>query len=457
MAENRFNVMVIVLDSVRSDHLSCYGYGRPTTPHVDRIAGEGVRFDRAYATSCWTLPSHASLFTGRYPWQHHVDLDRQTLGPEHETMAGFLRERGYATASFSCNGFVTKHTELTRGFDLSADVEGMREGRDPVSRLIRFAQWYWKKWTARDRGARRATRSILEWLDARDRDRPFFLFVNYMDCHLPYALRGAARHRFLDRADRKRAAALPLDPFGVMAGAVPFAEKDVELLKSLYDGCLRYLDSHVGAIDGRLREEGIDDRTLFVVTSDHGESFGEHGLFDHQYGLYEELVRVPLILRLPGRERAGEVSSRLVQLVDLFPTVAELLGEEWSGSGDPAPRSVFSSGPRAAALAEYLVPNVRAIRRRFPDADVSAYDRGLRALIEERYKLILAEDGGTELYDLAADPGETRDVSEARPEVTAELRRRLEGIGAPWGSREAAGDETDMELLRERLEALGYL
>lgn len=460
MTDRPPNIVLVVLDSVRRDHLSCYGYDRRTTPAIDRIAEEGTRYTRAYAASCWTIPSHASIFTGLYPSRHRADFDTQRLDPGHPTIAGWLRDRGYRTACFTCNGFIGPRTNLDAGFEVSVDTDGLRgSARGLPSRLVRGVHRRWRAWTARDRGARRATRLARRWLEEMAGGPPFFLFLNYMDCHLPYRLRGSPRWRFVPREDRRRVRRLAQDPYAWMAGRPAPSSRDVEDLRALYDAGLRFLDDQVASIDQRLAALGLRERTVLAVTSDHGESFGEHGLFDHQYGLHEALIAVPLVVRYPDRALAGS-TDLLVHHVDLFPTFAELAnggGASLPSAGAPG-RSLLD-GRRDIAFAEYLVPNLRAFERRFPDLDVAPFDVRLRAAFDGKYKLIRRSDGGRHLYHLASDPEERRDLAAVAPTEVARLDRALESQlgGWPSGSAEVFdGDGLEVEV-RRRLEALGYL
>ena len=459
MPDSRPNVVLIVLDSVRRDHLSCYGYERDTTPHIDRIASQGVRFTRATVASCWTIPSHASLFTGLYPSEHGVDLDTAYGDSDYQTLASILGDSGYVTGSISCNGFITENTNLTTGFQQSLDVLRLRgSGSGIGAKLVRGLHRRWRRLTTRDRGGRRATRLARKWLrDRLNDDQPFFLFMNFMDCHLPYRLRGGSRHRFLAPSERKRADAVPQDPFAVMAQELDFAPQDLQDLQALYDGCLHFLDGQVRGLDEALHELRMADNTLFVVTSDHGESFGEHGLLDHQYGLYESLLAVPLVLRLPDGEGAGTVRDDLIQHVDVLPTVADVVGI----NGTPAVASgvsALSGAGRDVAFAEYLVPNVKAIRRRFPEADVSRFDVALRWISTDSHKLIARRDGTTELFDLVSDPTEERNIAVAQPALVAELARSMTANLGDWPeARRDGGPVDDMDDMRERLRALGYI
>ena len=455
------NVLVIVLDSVRRDHMSCYGYERPTTPNIDRFAEEAVLFRHAYSTSCWTIPAHASLFTGLYPSRHGAnDLREDCLADDHTTMASFLGTRGYRTASISCNSFLSGPTHLDRDFQLSLDVQRLRgSSRGLPSRVLRGMHRRWRKLAARDRGGMRATRLASSWLGEQEPGRPFFLFMNYMDCHLPYRLRGPDRYRFVPKGERRRADEVPQDPFGFMVGATPLDGRALSDLENLYDGALHYLDRHVGALLERLRSADLYDNTLIVVTADHGESFGEHGLMDHQFGLYEHLIAVPLLLHLPGSEKQGEGHVEPVQHVDLLPTLAGLLGggSENGTSAAFQGRSVLEQPPREAVVAEYLVPNLRAIRRRFPAADAARFDAALRSILVEGSKLILRSDGGRELYDLEIDPHEKRNLAEHQPELADRLEKKLFSIVGDWPVMSPSESPPGLDELADRLRHLGYL
>jgi arylsulfatase A-like enzyme len=453
---------LIVLDSVRRDHLSCYGYERRTTPHIDRLADEGVRFDQAYSNSCWTIPAHASLFTGLYPSRHGaMDLDANRLDEGHLTMASYLAQQGYRTASISCNGLIPGPIDLDRGFQHSVDVGALRgASRGLFPRLVRKVHRLWRERTARDRGTARATKLALRWLNEQEPARPFFLFVNYMDCHLPYRLKDTDRYRFLEGHERERADAVPQDPFGTMAGKVPMSEQQLTDLQALYDGALYHLDWHVGILLHALRSTGTLERTLLIVTSDHGESFGEHGLMDHQYGLYENLIRIPLVIRLPEGELERGVHETPVQLADILPTLANRLGNAGGSLRELDGYPIFEGPSRTAVIAEYPVPNLRTLRRRYPEADLGRLDVGLRSIRVGRYKLIERSDGGMELYDLETDPAEQRNRGNERTDVVTRLHDALEDtLGIFHGQQAKAQDHDDGELneLRDRLRSLGYI
>jgi arylsulfatase A-like enzyme len=458
---NTPNLIIIVLDSVRRDHLSCYDYSRRTTPHIDRLAEEAVLFRDAYSTSCWTIPAHASLFTGLYPSHHGVNDLEAEFRPDQLTLAGYLSDRGYRTAAISCNGFISRYTNLGRAFQFSVDVSALRGAtRGMVPRAVRAAHGIWREKTARDRGAARATKLALRWLNEQENGQPFLLFMNYMDCHAPYRLRRPDRLRFLEGDAGARADAVAQDPFAVIAGELALTELELSDLEALYDGSLYYLDRHVGTLLAHLKRSRLSESTALILTSDHGESFGEHGLMDHQYGLFEHLIGIPFIMRLPAGELGGKVSLDPVQLTDVLPTIASWIDGRSSHSelnldGQP----LLDSPPREAVLTEYLVPNLRTIRRRFPLADVRELDVALRSIRVRSQKLILASNGARQLYDVQADPAEGRDLASVNPEAVGVLEKRLVAALGDWpGPRadvDGAGD--GLREVRDRLEALGYL
>jgi arylsulfatase A-like enzyme len=318
----------------------------------------------------------------------------------------------------------------------------------------------WRERTARDRGADRATKLALQWLSEQETGRPFFLFMNYMDCHAPYRLRRPDRHRFLEGEAGARADAVSQDPFAVMAGAQALSEQELSDLEALYDGSLHYLDRHIGVLLEHLERRNLAESTALILTSDHGESFGEHGLMDHQYGLFEHLIAIPFILRLPAGELGGEIRSNPVQLTDVLPTVASWIdGRSDQRIQDLDGQPLLHTPPRKAILAEYLVPNLRTIRRRFPAADVRKLDVALRSIRVGSQKLILASDGERQLYDLRADPGEKRDLASVNPEAADVLEERLITALGDWPRRrpEADPDGDGLQEVRDRLQALGYL
>ena len=354
------NVLLIVMDTVRADHLSLYGYHRATTPKLEQLAKRGIRFDKVRATAPWTLPSHASMFTGR--WPHELGVEWMTpLRGKFPTLAEYLGSHGYATAGFAANTlFCSYDTGIDRGFahyedyelgPLAAvrtafvvdvafkDVFGLAAnyGRSFDAGPFRPLQDVLLGWVlARDRiSAHAINLKFVDWL-ARRREpgRPFFAFLNYFDAHSPYVPPTIAGHRFGLRP-QSFADAKILDGWrDVKKLELPLYFRT--LAQDAYDNCLAYLDEQLGELFEELQRRGELDRTLVIVTSDHGEGLGEHDLFDHGESLYRTEISVPLVIVAPARSRSQGVVSETVSLRNLPATIVELVGLE-ADSSFPGP------------------------------------------------------------------------------------------------------------------------
>ena len=332
------NVLLICIDTLRADHLGCYGYGRrPTSPALDALAARSTLFRGTSATACWTKPSVPSIFTGTFPLQHGVyrgsarggeGTVSDVLPDGARTLAEVFREHGYATAAFVRNAQLRVGMGFEQGFDLYRDKAG-------DAREIR--------WRATD------------WLDERDPGRPFFLYLHLLDCHWPYPVPDEYAGLFVDleatefvRRDDWRELR-----DAVNDGRTELSDEQREALIALYDGAIRYADDQMGRLFARLEREGIAEETIVCIVSDHGEEFGEHGRIGHGHGLYETLLHVPWILHVPGRPAA--VLDVPTSLVDLYPT---LLGAAGIGSGERTEGVDRLTWPdeERAILAEHLEP-----------------------------------------------------------------------------------------------------
>ncbi|WP_165066375.1 sulfatase [Paludisphaera rhizosphaerae] len=407
------NVVVIVLDTVRADSLTPYGSERDVTPNLARLAREGVLFRNARSTASWTLPAHASLFTGRFPSELSVDVGRPLDG-EFPTLAERLSARGFATAGFvanleNCNAWYG----LDRGFDHYEDFyENDRvDAREILrcSRLGRFTAA--SKWGAKlvrtafgpgsyqyRKSAAMINRDALAWLDARPDDgRPFFMFLNYFDAHDPYIPPADASRKFSAGTNAPRDA---------------------------YDDCLAYLDGQIGRLLDDLDRRGLRDDTMIVVTADHGESFGEHGLAGHGISLYRAETHIPLIVVAPGKTPRESAVDRPVSLRDVAPTILDLLGDGPGPFPGPSLSTAWQTFP-AAELAEEDEPVFLELDRAeaVPDeaGDAPARLGTMRSLVAGRHAYILNGDGGEELYDIKTDPEERQDLA-SLPESRDRLR-----------------------------------
>lgn len=424
MAE-RLNVLVVVIDGARPDRLSCYGHERETTPFLARVAREGVRFTAAFANAPWTLPAHASLFTGLMTTTHGASDEAPYLAEARPSLPAILQQAGYRTAAFCANPWVSPATGFGRGFDVFETPLG--DGRS-MARAAFYARRATDRLLRRsDSGARRTNLAFGEWLQASD--DAFFAFVHYGEARLaqpppapyerlylpPVVKRGELRA--VERAWRRARAA-----GGEHQGG------DRAILEGLYDGALRYIDHRLEELAGILVERGLWDRTLVVVTADHGEDLGEHGAAARGYGLYDTLLRVPLVLRCPGLVPQGFVVDELAQQIDLLPTLVHLLALE-PPAGPSQGRCLLRDG-RVTAGPEFIVAErfrspLGEASRTMPDSVRHFAEVRQRAIRTRREKFIWRSDEENELYDLVADPGERDNRFDAAPARAAALRERL--------------------------------
>jgi arylsulfatase A-like enzyme len=447
-------ILLVVLDTVRADHVSSYGYPRPTTPQLDAVAAAGALFEDASASAPWTWPSHASLFTGQPPWVHGAHLTRGTgdatqirdmsvtpMRRDLPTLAERLGRAGYRTVSLASNRWLDPPLGLTRGFEDARVLDN--DG------LVFQA--------AREEIARR---------DAR----PLFLFVNLLSAHAPY-LEGPGPWAVPDEAALSPADApewlrpyLVTDaPGGVdlyekpegseldgvgryLAGQLSIPDEGMRLLGALYDAGVRAADFGLG----RVLQAWVAAHPTGVVavTSDHGEALGEHGLIDHRGAVYREQLHVPLVLAAPGTVPAGRRVRQPVRMLDLYPTLLELAGVERS------PRSllaVLRGESREGAIVASAWPNPL-----WADAIGGRFSRRWNLYREGGEALVWDAEGEAELYDLAQDPAMTRDLAQQRPERVRELRRRGATAIAVAGAAPPRAPLEVPEETRRLLRELGY-
>jgi arylsulfatase A-like enzyme len=420
----RPNVLLIVMDTTRVDHLSCYGYSRRTTPNLDRIAAQGVLFEQAISAGSWTLPSHATLFTGLYARDHKTTAESWSLGAEFTTLAEVLTAAGYDTAGFSGNPWLSDATGLKRGFRKFIDVWRNLLPERPG-----------------DEGADLTVKLLLEWVDSAPTRRPFFAFVNFMEPHFSYNPPAGFERSFLPAgADPTQVAGLrewkhPRELGYILH--VPGYEvtpNQFQLLGDLYDGEIAYVDSKLDELIRGLEKRDLLDETLLIVTADHGEHLGDHELMDHKMSVYDALIHVPLIIRCPRGVHRGVRIRGQVQTNDLFASVLGMCGVERPlPSGAAALPLDNRQAAREYAFAEFGPPTrfLQIMRNRFPTARSMPFDRSLVAIRGPRYKYIWASDGRCELFDIARDPGETKDLSVSLPKVAKELSDRVLAFRSP--------------------------
>jgi len=428
----QLNVVVVVLAGARADHLSCYGYSRETTPFIDQLGREGVRFTNLIAAAPATLAAHATLFTGKYAVTHGATEESPFLAARHATLAAALSAAGYRTAAFCTNPWVSPDTGLGRGFDAfftqryhnRLAARAIQYGRRATDRLLR----------RKDGGARRTTAAVKRWVAAGS--GPFFAFVHHGEAGLPFTPPPPFNHLFLPRGvSTARVRAIPQDSAAYAARVVETSPEDGAILTALYDGALRYLDSRVREVADFLHACGEWERTVLLVTADHGMHLGEiverpvrGRTIGDQGTLADSLLRVPLILRCPPRVPRGFVVDEIAQTIDILPTILNLVGVR-DELGELPGRPLLADGQAtrgpAFAVAERFRPNLALLKQRFPSVDVRAVDTRMKAIRTRREKFVWHSDEANELYDLLADPGEEHNLVESGAERADALRRQL--------------------------------
>ncbi|MAB78775.1 MAG: hypothetical protein CMJ89_05410 [Planctomycetes bacterium] len=407
------DVVVVVVDTLRADHLGLYGYDRETAPFLAEWAERSVSFDRAFSTSSWTAPAAASLFTGVYPIQHGVtmgmnayqglkrmrgDLELNRIPEELETLPEFMRSLGYRTFGIADNPNICAAEGFERGFD-------------------RFVQFDYE-------GAPAVEKSLLEWGAEIRSARPFFLYLHYMDPHLPYHER---------------------EPWHEPSTSTDVHEQN----RAAYDSEIRYFDQHLRRAFETL---GIGEDDIVIITADHGEEFGEHGDGNHLFKLYDELVRIPLLIHHPGVDPEVRRVGANVSLVDILPTLRRMLG------APPSTQDIGISLTRNYLEGREDERTVFSMRRSEIGHKAAVIGGGYKYVLTERNADLFPDARREhELYDLNLDPGEKRNLAGRKPDLVQELQGRWTQLQAeaPRWTPESEWITLTPEEIR-RLSSLGY-
>jgi arylsulfatase A-like enzyme len=388
--DGQLNVILIGLDTVRPDHLGAYGYERGTSPRIDQLAAEGVLFENAVSQAPWTHPSFATVFTSLYPTQHGATTVGTRMSEGFPTLAGILGEYGYATGAVINAPSLSPKFGVNRGFDHYDILEPWSE-----------------------RPADVVTRSALEWIDLQH-DQPFFLFVHYFDPHMPYA--PAAPYDTLFDPDYGGTLGASFNIVGTaglreewVGQYDSWPDPDKDHIVALYDGEIAFADRAIGELIDGVAKRGLRDRTLVVFLSDHGEEFFDHGGLDHGHSLFDELIHVPLVVSLPGRISPTTRISQYVRLVDVMPTILDLLGLEQPPhlEGVSLKPLLIRTGTPHRGGERLLPPGIcyaEALRHRITTKSLTAYPWKLIYDVSTQERL---------LFDLEADPGEQENLMAA--------------------------------------------
>jgi arylsulfatase A-like enzyme len=508
----RPDILLLVLDTQRADRLSCYGHDRPTSPQLDAFAADATLFQYAISPAQWTVPVHASLFTGLYPASHNTLQASSRLPATLPPLAERLRAGGYHTAGFCNNPLVgVVDTGMRRGFESFLNYSGLLTNRPnqagahpgPVGR---YRQWFKRQlsnvlvriqdsfarsdallafsftpfmvplWQTalsfKGNGAKALDDVARLHIERRGvGERPIFSFVNLMGTHAPYhpprrfverfapeILRDAEAQRYLRRFNS--------DIYGWLApltGEIDEAHKAI--LDGIYDSEVAYQDELLGTLFARLRASGRLDNTLVLIVADHGDHHGEKRMIGHSFSLYNELIRVPLIVRDPtGALARGTTVTPFVSTRRVFHTALAAAGLASPAEGRLGLAELGARDPeRGTAFSEAFPPQnvLNLLSRRQPQlVRQHRLDERRRAVCAGRHKLILTGDAQVELFDMHSDPAERLNLASALPERVEELRDQLDAMGQ--GARELAhvaehASDNDDPLVRKRLHDLGYL
>jgi arylsulfatase A-like enzyme len=405
---NAPNILLVVMDTLRADHVSCYGYPRRTTPRIDQIARESVQFDTAIASSSWTLPSHASILTGLFPSEHGAQRD--PLDKRYALLSEVLADRGYRTGAVSANTqLFTRAQGFARGFQHFDD--SFFSPADSILRTLygrQLGKWGGKAIRTDDvPGRRRAwdvTNSALRWIDA-DRSRPFFLVLNYMEPHDPHAPPQPWRSKF----SKSRNPGGLVDSERGRTNPRLNAEQQQDEIDA-YDGSVALADEQIGRLLSVLDGKGLREKTLVVITSDHGEGLGQHGLQGHGTALYWDMVHVPLILRWPGHVPPAVHVTQPVSQVALAATLLDLAGLQNSIHFPGQSLTATWQSPDApGTLTESLSELAKAPYGN--NRNVPVFHGAMKSLVQDSWQYIWHEKFGGQLYNWKDDPAEVHDLA----------------------------------------------
>ncbi len=470
-----FNIVIAVLDSVRAANCSLFGYGRRTNPGLEELAPEFVVYKNAFSTTISTVPAHASLFTGTHVSTHGLFVEGHRLTPGLITLAEFLAGLGYATFGICYQDDVSPVTGLHRGFGefhmddepssfkkLVREILWSHKGPVPkngqdrpgncaprhglMSRVREtkfFKELYWMATRNSDQGAASSRKKIDRFLYNSGWSsgcsaapcpgraaRPFFMYVHYDEAHLPYRPPSPFRSSFLaGTGNGKRPAVVNQDRTRFYLDPRIMDEGDFNVLRSLYDGSILYLDSMVSGLYRSLKGMGLMENTMFIVLSDHGDHLGEHGLMSHKYALCDHLTRVPLMIKYPGSFGIRGNHEGIVQITDIFPTIADALGVPRERIPVQLEGNSLISGRMMNRAGQYAVSELMKPFGKEIDhfkRQLRHYHRIMYAVRGARYKCVRDAKGRTEIFDLMNDPEELNGMQLILSGADGEIKRVME-------------------------------
>lgn len=477
------NIVLIVMDTARADVVQPLSEQTPM-PKLAEFAQRGTTFTSVHTNAPWTLPSHGTLFTGQYPSVHQAHANRKTF--DHDpTLAQRLQDQGYNTIAISNNTWIGEEFGFDRGFEeFLSTWQVFQEGVDfsDVARteqsLLNQLRGVARKFSGNplknvvnllygrfvrkrnDDGAKRTNDFVAENLDTWLADRPLFLFVNYLEPHLEYRPPDQFAREYLpENVSVDQAHEINQDAWGYITGDIDMTDRDFEILRSLYEAELAYLDKRIAELHELFVESDAADETIFIITGDHGENIGDYGLMDHQYSLHQSLLDVPLVIFGPKFD-AEKMVERPVQLADIFPTVLDIanipIPDTLPGQSIVEQKAIPDNRP---LFAEYLAPQpeIETLLDQYDcQNDVWKYDRRLRSIYKDGWRYVRGSDGSEWLFDTVRCEGEVKNRVDEAPAVREDLEQRLD----LWVDTLPSVRDDDTVIspsTEQRLEDLGYL
>jgi arylsulfatase A-like enzyme len=434
------NVVLIIVDALRAEHLSCYGYRENKTPNIDNLAKDGILFTRHFAQSSWTKPQVATMLTSLYPSTHQTYLKPHTLPDTVETIAEAMKKLGYATGGIVSNVNLSPLFNFHQGFDYFRYLGPnyfffARESSSKLClynflRLVRERFLFKKKYVYHYyQDGNVVNQKAFAWLD-EVKGSPFFLWLHYMEPHDPYF-----SHPYNGQAVAR--VSTPNPP-----------SESATMIRSLYDGEITYCDVRIGEFLNFLKEHGMYDDCLILLTADHGEEFYDHGGWWHGTTLYEEQVHIPLIMKLPGNKRKGTIDNSMVRSLEIAPTILDAVG----------------SNIPAAMQGTSLLHTKKEIEQAMIFSEENHENNIITALRTDKWKLILTKEGSprmaapVQLFDLQSDPEETQNLASTYPEVVNHLSAEIAARARAAQSSAYEAQQTEIDTAtREKLKALGYV
>ncbi len=442
------NIFIYMIDTARQSNMSCYGYHRPTTPNASRIAEEGAIFDNHFVNSCWSLPSQASFFTGKYLSSHGCGDQYQFLEPGIPTLAEILKRHGYFTAAIQANPWVQQDEgNVMRGFEyferpryvnfkpgagdmhLPSNPEFNIPSRKPYVTIKdetdEGACWHMVGW-------------IEDWLNKHGGKEPWCLFVLTGETHMPLWPPKRYREQFLPPGyPEEKARAIPQHQFLGTAGHYTFTAAQWEIVRCLRDASMAYYDCALGEMFDNFRKRGILDDTVFVTTSDHGDTHGEHEFHTAhcQTELWDTMLHTPLIMRYPERIPAGSRVEHLAQCIDVMPTLLELAGIDDEEANQHMQGKSLLKAIDGEPIHEFIMAEqqkalepMHLTAKWIPGFDYRVYNRHKKSARTLEWKYIWTCDALDSLYRITDDPDEQKNVIEENPAVAEELRVKMEDL-----------------------------